>query len=277
MELLNLGCGNHYHPSWVNIDFYSIDPNVIRHNLLKGIPFPNNNIDFLYSSHLLEHFTRKDADYFISECFRVLKPGAIMRIVVPDLQKICKEYINIVNEFNSGNFERIEDYNWIMLEMYDQTVRTSSGGEMGKYLAAPYLKNKDFIVSRIGYEAKNYWNIINSKKNSGSNVISINKIFWILFNKIKSMYYKILLSKTNFNYLMEGKFRNSGQIHKWMYDFYSLSFLLKKNNFINIKEVNAFSSNLKDFNKYGLDTIKGDIRKPDSVFIECIKPQSVKN
>ena len=42
MELLNLGCGTRFHPSWTNVDFVSTGNNVIAHNLLNGIPFEDN-------------------------------------------------------------------------------------------------------------------------------------------------------------------------------------------------------------------------------------------
>ncbi|MFN9648236.1 MAG: methyltransferase domain-containing protein, partial [Pseudanabaena sp.] len=58
MKLLNLGCGHRFHSAWTNIDFRSNNENVIAHNLLKGIPFPDQSFDVIYHSHVLEHFSR---------------------------------------------------------------------------------------------------------------------------------------------------------------------------------------------------------------------------
>src|ERR1041385_5970668 len=93
MKMLNLGCGDRYHAGWVNVDFVSNDKNVLAHNLLKGIPFGNNSFDAVYHAHVLEHFTPEDGKKLLEECFRVLKPGGILRIGVPDLETIVREYM----------------------------------------------------------------------------------------------------------------------------------------------------------------------------------------
>ena len=58
----------------------------IPHNLEYGIPFSGESVDFLYSSHLLEHLFREDAAGLLKEAFRVLKKGGRIRIGVPDLE-----------------------------------------------------------------------------------------------------------------------------------------------------------------------------------------------
>src|SRR5665213_2847022 len=91
-KMLNLGCGEQHHPAWVNVDFVSQDPTVILHDLTKGIPYPDNSFEVVYHSHVLEHFTRSDARKFIQECFRVLKPNGVLRIAIPDLEQIVRNY-----------------------------------------------------------------------------------------------------------------------------------------------------------------------------------------
>ena len=242
MKLLNLGCGNHYHKEWINIDYVENNEDIITHNLHEGIPLPENEVDVVYSSHLLEHFSKSDSNYFISECYRVLKPEGIMRIVVPDLRIICQIYVELVDELLHGNLEREDDYDWIMLEMFDQAVRSYGGGEMGKYMARADLKNKDFIISRIGSQAKNYWdNLEKSKKTLKRLTAKFNTKN--LPSRIKARLQKIILGKEKYGYLNEGTFRNSGQIHKWMYDEFSLIRLLKNNGFAQVKVLSAFAFN----------------------------------
>ena len=67
MKYLNLGCGSHYSTAteWTNLDFTSLDNNVIAHNLLIGIPFEDNSFDLVYHSHVLEHFSKEDGETFI--------------------------------------------------------------------------------------------------------------------------------------------------------------------------------------------------------------------
>jgi predicted SAM-dependent methyltransferase len=54
-------------------------------DLTLGLPFADASVDYVYSSHVLEHFAPADADRLISEMQRVLKPGGLVRICVPDL------------------------------------------------------------------------------------------------------------------------------------------------------------------------------------------------
>ena len=74
MKYLNLGCGINYIDSkqWINIDFIKSGKNVLKYNLLKGIPLESNSCDFVYHSHVLEHFNKSDGTAFLRECHRVL-------------------------------------------------------------------------------------------------------------------------------------------------------------------------------------------------------------
>jgi predicted SAM-dependent methyltransferase len=94
MKLLNLGCGNRYHPDWTNVNFTSTGDGVIAHNLTQGIPFPDNYFDVVYHSHVLEHFPKAQAEDFIKDCYRVLCPQGILRVVVPDLEEIARTYLD---------------------------------------------------------------------------------------------------------------------------------------------------------------------------------------
>ena len=93
--LVNLGCGSHSHPIWMNIDIASPHPAVHEHNLMAGIPLPDESCDAVHS-HVLEHMPKHQAEPFIAECFRVLKPGGVIRIAIPDLEQIpCYPTISI--------------------------------------------------------------------------------------------------------------------------------------------------------------------------------------
>ena len=148
---LNVGCGLKYHPGWVNVDMHSTSPHVISHNLLKGIPFPDNRFAVVYHSQVLEHFPKDKAEGFLSECYRVLAPGGIIRIVVPDLENIAREYLRLLDENleNPGPVSAA-NYEWILLELYDQTVRDRWQGNMGPYLKQKEMINEEYVLSRTG-------------------------------------------------------------------------------------------------------------------------------
>jgi predicted SAM-dependent methyltransferase len=262
-KLLNLGCGSKYHKDWTNVDFVSNDPNVVNHNLLKGIPFPENSFDVVYHSQVLEHFEKDDAVKFIKECFRVLKPGGIIRIVVPDLENIAAEYLRLVKANIEDPTERNKaDYDWIMLELYDQTVRNKSGGRMADLLKDSRMINRKYVEKRIGYSDKS------ERKGSLSNNSATRKS--IIF-RIRQKILRFLINTFSSDQRKIGVLRLSGEIHYWMYDRFSLSRILKDAGFVSIRVKDAYTSSIPDWEKYELDVKNGKSFDPTSLFVEAIK------
>lgn len=66
----------------------------ILHNLEYGLPFPDGSVDYIYSSHSLEHLYRDDAIKVLGEAFRVLKDSGRIRICLPDLEYAISLYQN---------------------------------------------------------------------------------------------------------------------------------------------------------------------------------------
>jgi predicted SAM-dependent methyltransferase len=269
---LNVGCGNKYHKDWTNIDMVSNTPDVMHYNLLKGFPFIDNKFDVVYHSQVLEHIPKEKASDFIKECHRVLKKNGTIRIVVPDLENIVDEYKKYLNEnLNNPNIETEANYDWILLEMYDQTVRHYSGGQMGKYLHHKKIVNEQYVIDRIGYfgrfPPKDFFTISNTatnRKNKALDIIAFSKKT-LRFTKRKIS--NLLLGE---NYKL-GKFRLGGEPHLWMYDRYSLSRLLRDSGFNDIKIKNPFESDIPNWNLYELDVKDGFVYGPKALFIEAIK------
>ncbi|TVZ25582.1 putative SAM-dependent methyltransferase [Gillisia sp. Hel_I_86] len=278
MKFLNLGCGNSYHKDWTNIDFTSSSEYVIEHNLLKGIPLNDASMEVVYHSHVLEHFSKKDGEELMKECNRVLKKNGIMRVAVPDLETIAIEYLRNLNLAIEGGNDARHNYEWIKLELFDQMVRNKSGGEMGKYLHQAFIPNEEYVFNRIGLEGKNIREAFLSEQNKERPVGNKSLYRPSRKKKVKKLikrYIFWLLKKVKLQepipeaeIVYTGNFRLSGEIHQWMYDRYSLTELLKKVGFADIRICNAFESRIKDWEKYKLDVVNKEIRKPDSLFIE---------
>lgn len=107
---LNLGCGSRYHPEWLNIDLHAVARGVISHDLSRGVPLRDDSCDVVYHSHLLEHLRRSDALFLLRECYRVLKPGGILRVAVPDLEQICLLYLEKLRLASGGDPSAAHDY-----------------------------------------------------------------------------------------------------------------------------------------------------------------------
>jgi SAM-dependent methyltransferase len=108
---INIGCGLSGIPGWHNLDnsptiTLSRIPllrsvlktpawprDVRRYDVRKGLPFADGSARFIYSSHTFEHFTYEASLAIARDCRRALAPGGIMRIVVPDLGLIVRDYL----------------------------------------------------------------------------------------------------------------------------------------------------------------------------------------
>ena len=154
MRILNLGCGGKTcsHPDIVNIDwslslrlhrhrftkavlkavltgdrlkrFESTPSNILVHNLRNGIPFDDGSVDVVYHSHMLEHLDRANAELFIREAYRVLRPEGVHRIVVPDLEQLASEYLQHLEICkDTRNAEEIQVHDDYVGAMIEQCTR----------------------------------------------------------------------------------------------------------------------------------------------------------
>lgn len=272
---LNLGCGITYHKDWTNIDFVSNSEYVIEHNLLKGIPENDNKFMVVYHSHVLEHFPKAKAIDFIKECYRVLQPGGIIRIAIPDLERIALNYIKYLNESLEGIKGADQKYEWTMLELFDQVVRTNSGGDMVKYIKDTSKNNDEFLLERNGQEVKNIMDLIRKRDNQQSinqvrQTYTLSERLKDIPQRIKRKFIQIFIGE-NMNAYQVGLFRSRGEIHQWMYDRYSLKKLLEEIGFKNVQVKTAFESSVPEWEKFKLDGAAGVVRKPDSLFVEAVK------
>ena len=78
---LDIGCGENKKPGFIGID---IDPSsgadIIAPAL--SLPFTDETVDEVYSSHLVEHFYPEEAQKFFNEIYRVLKKGGIVNLKI---------------------------------------------------------------------------------------------------------------------------------------------------------------------------------------------------
>ena len=271
--VVNIGCGEVFHPDWTNLDVCPSDAAVQRWDIRRGFPFGDEKVDACYASHVLEHLARANARQFILECFRVLKPGGIIRLVVPDLEAIARQYLVCLDGADQGAPNAENDYEWIVLEMMDQMVRKSPGGEMFQYLTSGNVKNREFVVARCGVEAEK---LISNKGDTNphrpTDIYRVGYCFRRLREELAGWLSAVVLGAEGYEVVKEGLFRRSGQLHLWMYDQYSLRRLLGQSGFSDIRLCRADESRIPGWQAYNLDMESTRIRKPDSLFMEAVKP-----
>ena len=281
-RFVNLGCGSRHHPTWLNIDRWVPDSSIQGHDLRKGIPLPDESADVIYHSHVLEHFDRDSGREFLRDCFRVLKPTGVVRVVVPDLEKIVSLYLKALQESVHGSQEWMRNYEWLMLEMYDQAVREKQGGGVTDYFRKGLIPNLDFVVERVGAvtvqrltQALRRETGEQTQRRQKSMFPRILKRLLRIPVSAKEILCRTLLGPQDYHALEVGRFRQSGEVHKWMYDRFSLKELLQEVGFSHPHECLASESGIPGWKDFHLDTEPdGTSYKPDSLYMEAVKIES---
>jgi SAM-dependent methyltransferase len=153
--VLNLGCGYRTSSRCINIDwslpvrlkgsavgrriaplllqgerlsaYQQMSGTVMRHDLRKGIPFEDASVDAVYHSHVLEHIDRPGVAGFLAEVHRVLRPGGIHRIVVPDLELQARNYLASLDSSVTGG-DSGDEHESTVAELIEQMVRKEAYG-----------------------------------------------------------------------------------------------------------------------------------------------------
>lgn len=89
---LNLGCWHREIPGWIHVDLCDMPHIDFKSNINDLNMFNDNSVDLIYSSHSFEYFDVKEAPNVLKEWNRVLKPGGILRLAVPDFDSLIKLY-----------------------------------------------------------------------------------------------------------------------------------------------------------------------------------------
>ena len=251
--LLNLGCGVRVHLAWRNFDLIPHLPGVIPLDIRAPLPFASGSAAAVYHSHVLEHLDRPVAARFVAECRRVLQPGGVLRIAVPDLEGICRSYLAAIAAVDEGRPGAIDEHALAQIELLDQCVRTVPGGEMLTWWAADKVRAEALVERRMGREFRDFRDGLEAQiRATGKRPAWIDQRPTV--NSPEG----------------ETRFRMTGEIHRWMYDRISLAELLRQAGFGSSRVRGPLESAIPGWAGYELDADAGGRpRKPDSLYIEA--------
>ena len=237
------------------------------------MPIKQEIADLVYSSHFLEHIPRSKVNDFLSEILRILKPGGVVRFVLPDLENMANSYVNLRKQ---GDHQKAD---FLVLEMIDQCVRNKGGGELGVFFSKiksnpdQYKFMSEFVRERTGddltpcsFQQKQNYNFFSKNlKSILASIIQRIQQYWI---KIVLLALPPVFRDQNIS------LASMGERHHWIWDFYSLKKILEEVGFLDVKRVSANTSTIKDFPFYPLDIDdEGKPRKgAESMYVEATKP-----
>ena len=184
---INLGCASEPLADYVNVDMDSLDdiknryPNkvfsddlVVKQWDIFNLPVEDNSVDELRADCVFEHLNFKEEKLIFLEAKRVLKPGGILNIAVPDIESVIRAWLNAEDDWKDwyrDDEDAIKEKHWFGTYDYSYENRWgyltaciygSQNGE-GQYHKNCYSFGKLRNICKalnftIIEESKFYWN-----------------------------------------------------------------------------------------------------------------------
>jgi SAM-dependent methyltransferase len=136
---LNIISSEKYHADWSSVKWC---------NVSKGLHYSNGSVDKIYSSHFLEHIPQDKGLFVLGECFRILKPGGVFRIVVPDMLWYASKYVQCTIDLVNG-IDLSDNRSY-----HDDFINTICGAYLSKSrfgLGHSYMYDLPTLVSMLKY------------------------------------------------------------------------------------------------------------------------------
>lgn len=285
-KYINLACGPVFidSPVWANFDFVAAS-GVQQADLLGRLPLSDNSTQLVYSSHFLEHIPKPQVADFLSECLRVLKPGGVLRLVLPDLQNMARTYLQLRDD---GKHDKAD---FLVLEMIDQCVRRQSGGELGKYYRLLQEQTKGFAMASgddnvmhnfIRHRTGEQIGASDQSKPAGGwgeGATQFKRLLRAVPRRLQRYWIQVVLQALPSAFRAQNvSLAGVGEKHHWLWDFHQLQQALEVVGFISVERRSADSSAIADFPFSPLDLdADGKPRKgAESMYIEANKPEGVR-
>ena len=272
---------------WTNVQFSlvprSADGKVNYHDLREPLQFADNTFDAADATHVFEHLTPEEGRRFAGELYRVLKPGGVCRVSVPDLERACQDYLRCLDKCRKEpSANNVYRYQWSVWEIFEQIVRERSGGRMLEALTREDL-DVEFIEERYGDVFREFYGKATAEpENEAGNTPHRSalrrllakppaEIPSVIFRKVKTAVSSRLRGRQPA--AVQNDPRLMGERVKWMYDRVSLRLLLENRGFENASVKNCAESDIVGWERYHLSRSNyGDYAIDPSVFVEAKKP-----
>lgn len=147
---VNLGCGVNTSKEFVNVDAVPQEKTHFIADIQRLFMFPDNSVDLIYASHVIEHIPRTHLERTIAEWFRALRPGGVLRFGVPDFDALIEMYKRSGNDTESivnqllGQDGEYDDHHTIWNKAYAEKLLTRIGFENVREWDPETVEHHDF-------------------------------------------------------------------------------------------------------------------------------------
>jgi SAM-dependent methyltransferase len=152
---LNIGCGRKRLPGFIGVDKFEGPATDVAHDLERfPWPFESGSVDYILMDNVLEHLT--DTIGTMEECHRILRPGGILRVIVPHASSTFAfadpTHRHYFTEETFWYFSRDFDYNYYTTAEFEIVRVTHIVEGRGLAKLRRYLPARRFLM-------KFFWNL----------------------------------------------------------------------------------------------------------------------
>lgn len=270
-----------YRSEWNNILFSRLpqppeEKDVLYLDIRRALPYPDETFDAVFLLHIMEHLTPQEGESLLHEAYRMLKPSGLLRVSTPDLEDICRAYLKCLEAYDREPTEsgRIR-YEWSVLELLDQFVRTRSGGLMSEY-----VNNRCYDLS---YAKERYGDVFDEFQGRPSppavgRKTFIQRLRQLTVGGFAEGMRRRFAERLGIPYFTPEQkvLRNpyhSGELNRWLYDRLSLELLFKKAGFQKISRKTFSTSDIPEWDRFDFERSNfGDHAIEPSLYMEAAKP-----
>jgi predicted SAM-dependent methyltransferase len=144
------------HNGWINTDIVNLNDyaaqnqyKFLQMDCRFPLPFENNTVDLIVSSHMLEHLDWNEGLNFLKECYRIMKPNATMRIAVPDTETLFQYY-------KTNKLEMLDEMNVTAAQNKSQSFKLWSFLFDGHKIAYDF-SSLEQIGNEAGFRVERKW------------------------------------------------------------------------------------------------------------------------
>lgn len=266
-----------YRSEWNNLRFTlraqpEGETQVLHHDVRTPLPYPPETFDAVYLFHIIEHLTPEEAPAFLGEVKRITKPGGIVRLSTPDLEGTARAYLERLEDHErEPSFRNRIRYEWSVLELFDQVVRTRPGGRLSEFKQAGRFDE--------AYAHERYSDVFDEfyvppagtarAKKSAHRPSTLRRAARFVRRRLSGRGSRGELPSSE----ALQKLRRSGELILWLYDRFSLAVLLTTHGFQLVRQVTYKTSDIPEWERFDLDrSTAGDYPIEPSLYMEARRP-----